>query len=124
MQRYWSAAVDPTIDDMTVAVERLDGLLREIVPSQLVSDVPIGVFLSGGMDSATITYYAGKVSTFTLGLDDPAKSEAAAARSVAEHLGTNHHEITAGSGDLRTAVDTVARCFGEPSPTTPRGRAT
>ena len=114
VQRYWSAAVDPTIDDMTVAVERLDGLLREIVPSQLVSDVPIGVFLSGGMDSATITYYAGKVSTFTLGLDDPAKSEAAAARSVAQLLGTDHHEITASSGDLRTAVDTVARCFGEP----------
>jgi asparagine synthase (glutamine-hydrolysing) len=114
LQRYWSAPVETTINDMKVAVERLDGLLHEIVPSQLVSDVPIGVFLSGGLDSATITYYAGKVSTFTLGLDDPARSEADAARGVAMHLGTDHHEITASSGDLRTAVDTVARCFGEP----------
>ena len=114
VQRYWSAAVGAVIDEMPAAVERLDALLREIVPSQLVSDVPIGVFLSGGMDSATITYYAGQVSTFTLGLDNPAKSEAAAARSVAAHLGTDHHETFADSGDLHTAVDTVARCFGEP----------
>jgi asparagine synthase (glutamine-hydrolysing) len=114
VQRYWSAAVDTVVDEMPAAVEQLDALLREIVPSQLVSDVPIGVFLSGGMDSATITYYAGKVSTFTLGLDNPAKSEAAAARSVATHLGTEHHETFADSGDLHTAVDTVARCFGEP----------
>jgi asparagine synthase (glutamine-hydrolysing) len=114
LRRYWSAAVSTVVEEMPVAVERLDALLREIVPSQLVSDVPIGVFLSGGMDSATITYYAGKVSTFTLGLDNPAKSEAAAARSVAAHLGTDHHETFADSGDLRTAIDTVARCFGEP----------
>ncbi len=114
LQRYWSTPVDVTITDMPTAIERLDGLLREIVPSQLVSDVPIGVFLSGGMDSATTTYYAGKVSTFTLGFDQRAKSEADAARSAAIHLGTDHHEMIASSGDLRTAVDTVARCFGEP----------
>ena len=114
LERYWSAPLETKIDDMTVAVERLDEMLREIVPSQLVSDVPIGVFLSGGMDSATTTYYAGKVNTFTLGFDDRAKSEADAARSVADHLGTTHHEIIAGSGNLRTAVDTIARCFGEP----------
>ena len=114
LRRYWSAAPGTVLADMPSAVERLDELLREIVPSQLVSDVPVGVFLSGGMDSATISWYAGKVQTYTLAIDDRAKSEADAARSVAEHLGTDHHETSASSGDLHTALDTVARCFGEP----------
>ena len=114
LRRYWSAEPGTVLTDMPSAVERLDELLREIVPSQLVSDVPVGVFLSGGMDSATISWYAGKVKTYTLAIDDRAKSEADAARSVALHLGTDHQETAASSGDLHTALDTVARCFGEP----------
>jgi asparagine synthase (glutamine-hydrolysing) len=113
-RRYWGVEPGAARNDMADTVERLDALLRDVVPSQLVSDVPVGVFLSGGMDSATIAYYAGRVTTFTLAIDDRAKSEADAARRVAAHLGTDHHETSASSGDLRTALDTVARCFGEP----------
>ncbi len=113
-QRYWSAPVEPRVRDMRVAVEGLDALLAEVVPSQLVSDVPVGVFLSGGLDSATVACYAGKVRTYTLGFDDPSRSEADAARAAASHLGTEHHEIVARSADVRTALDTVTHCFGEP----------
>ncbi|MFO1407702.1 MAG: asparagine synthase (glutamine-hydrolyzing) [Steroidobacteraceae bacterium] len=114
IRRYWAATPRVELREMGAAVERLDELLREVVPAQLVSDVPVGVFLSGGMDSATISWYAGKVKTFTLAIDDRSKSEADAARNVATHLGTDHHETAASSGDLHTALDTVARCFGEP----------
>jgi asparagine synthase (glutamine-hydrolysing) len=114
VQRYWTASMNATIGDIRVAAEQLDALLREIVGWQFVPDVPTGIFLSGGIDSAILAYYAGRVPTFTLGKDNSAKSEIAAARRVATHLGTDHHEIVANPADLRTAVDTVARCFGEP----------
>jgi asparagine synthase (glutamine-hydrolysing) len=114
VSRYWSAPVEPRIFDMQVATEALDALLRDVVRSHLVSDVPVGVFLSGGLDSATTAYYAGQVRTFTLGFDDPAKSEMDAARATASCLGVQNLGILAESGDVRTALDTVARCFGEP----------
>jgi asparagine synthase (glutamine-hydrolysing) len=112
--RYWTPSCETRVTDMAEAVARTDALLREIVPAQLVSDVPIGLFLSGGIDSATIASFAGQISTFTLGFEDRGVSEADAARSVANHLGTDHHELTANARDVRTAVDTIARCFGEP----------
>jgi asparagine synthase (glutamine-hydrolysing) len=112
--RYWTPSCETRITDMPTAVARTEALLEEIVPAQLVSDVPIGVFLSGGIDSATIASFAGRISTFTLGFEDRSVSEADAARSVATHLGTNHHELTANARDVRTAIDTVARSFGEP----------
>ncbi len=112
--RYWTPTCETRVTDMAEAVVRTEALLREIVPSQLVSDVPIGLFLSGGIDSATIASFAGQISTFTLGFEDRAVSEAEAARSVANHLGTDHHELTANARDVRTAVNTIARCFGEP----------
>jgi asparagine synthase (glutamine-hydrolysing) len=114
LARYWTPATETRIEDMPTAVARTRELLEQVVPAQLVSDVPIGLFLSGGIDSATVAAFAGRVSTFTLGFEDRSVSEAAAARSVAEHLGTDHHELTANARDLRTAIDTVARCFGEP----------
>jgi asparagine synthetase B (glutamine-hydrolysing) len=67
-----------------------------------------------GNDSATTAYYAGQARTFTLGFDDPANSEMDAARAAASYLGVQNLGILAESGDVRTALDTAARCFGEP----------
>jgi len=114
IRRFWSPPLETRVRDMRAAVDGLDALLKEAVPAQLVSDVPVGVFLSGGLDSATTAFYAGKVRTFTLGFDDPSMSEVEAARSAASHLGTEHHEIFATSSDVRRAVDTVTQCYGEP----------
>jgi asparagine synthase (glutamine-hydrolysing) len=73
--------------------------LQRVLERHLVADVPLGVFLSGGLDStalvAAIRELLGRrVKTFTIGFGDPAYSEVAAARSVAEHFGTEHRELT------------------------------
>jgi asparagine synthase (glutamine-hydrolysing) len=85
-----------------------------VVPEHTLSDVPVGVFLSGGIDSALTAYYLGQPRTFTLGFDAGMRSEAAAARAVANHLGTRHTEMTTTSADLDAALNTIPLLFDEP----------
>ncbi len=80
------------------ACMELDALLREVVPAHTLSDVPVGVFLSGGIDSALTAYYLDAPRTYTLGFDAGARSEAEAARRAATHLRTEHLEMTAPAG--------------------------
>lgn len=112
--RYWSPGAEIVHRDMGAAGEALDGLLRESFNEQTVADVPVGVFLSGGVDSATTAYYLGRPETFTLGFDATERSEAEAARRVAEHLGTHHHEATARGIDMDEALETIPRIYDEP----------
>lgn len=97
---YWRApetSSDPSGDrDLT---ERLRQTLAEAVERQLVADVPVGVFLSGGVDSSTVSAFAksavsDQLTTFSVGFEGPgAVSELAAARVVADDLGSDHHEL-------------------------------
>ncbi len=64
--------------------------LRECVQRQLVSDVPLGAFLSGGVDSSLVVAAMGEAKTFSIGFDDPSYNELPFSRAVAEHLGVNH----------------------------------
>ena len=81
------------------AMAKLDRLLNDAVNSRLMSDVPLGVFLSGGLDSSTVAYYAQKnvaaagqkIKTFSIGFEDKSYDEASYAQQVAQHLGTEHH---------------------------------
>jgi asparagine synthase (glutamine-hydrolysing) len=81
------------------SVDRLRSTLEEAVERQLVADVPVGVFLSGGVDSSTVSALAaravtGPLRTFSVGFEGPgAVSELPAARAVAERLGSDHHEL-------------------------------
>jgi asparagine synthase (glutamine-hydrolysing) len=81
------------------SIEKIRTLLDNAVKRQLVSDVPVGVFLSGGIDSSCITAYAskhyyGKINTFSCGFDfDLGINELPKAKKVAEHFGTDHHEM-------------------------------
>jgi len=112
VQRYWQpsiAIVDRSADE---SVERLDGLLREVVPAHMLADVPVGVFLSGGMDSALTTFYVDGARTYTLGFET--RSELDAARDVARHLDTRHTEMTAKSADFASALDAIPPLFDEP----------
>ncbi len=92
------------------AVEALRQALDLSVRQHLVSDVPLGVFLSGGIDSSAVTAFAARhvprLQTFSIGFEDPSFDESAPARRVAQALGTDHHEERLGP---RAALDLVAR---------------
>jgi asparagine synthase (glutamine-hydrolysing) len=101
VRRYWQLVLgdfQPAVN-LDEAVEEFGSLLRETVRAHLVSDVPLGVLLSGGLDSAGVTALTAATSdrpvkTFTVGFDLPgAHNELAEARRVARHLGTDHHEL-------------------------------
>jgi asparagine synthase (glutamine-hydrolysing) len=90
-------------------------MLGQAVERQLVSDVPLGVFLSGGVDSSIIASVArrfGPVRTFSIRFDDPRYDESEFARAISSHLGTEHHEfkVTPDAADLPK----LAALFGEP----------
>ncbi len=114
VERYWQPEPQSSVGDLTAATEELDELLGRIVPDHALSDVPIGVFLSGGIDSATVTSFLSRPRTFTLGQPEAGRTEAPAARRVAEHFATRHTEETAEVPDLGVAVDEMVRVFGEP----------
>lgn len=71
-------------------LERLDDALGAAVQRQLISDVPLGAFLSGGVDSSLIVAAMGKANTFSIGFDDPSYNELAYSHEIARHLGTEH----------------------------------
>lgn len=125
-QPYWSAAEAalrglraPFAGSPDEAVEALDGLLRGAVALRLEADVPVGVFLSGGIDSATITGIAQAVSrrpvkTFSIGFEDPRFDEAPQAAAVAKHLGTEHTELYATEAEALATIPELPVVYDEP----------
>jgi asparagine synthase (glutamine-hydrolysing) len=114
IERYWNpstAIIERSTGD---TVRELDVLLRDVVPEHTLSDVPVGVFLSGGIDSALTAYYLDTPRTYTLGFDSGARSEADAARRAAAHLQTEHLELTAPLADFAEALDRMPALFDEP----------
>lgn len=101
------------------AQQELLTLLDTAVQKRMVADVPVGVFLSGGLDSSTIAYFAQKaagtpVNTFSIGFTDLSFDESGYARAVAEHLGTKHHERIVGPRDLLSIIDHLPQILDEP----------
>lgn len=93
--------------------------LERAVSSRLISDVPLGIFLSGGLDSGTIAHYAQKASsqkikTFFIGFSDPSFDESVYARKVSRHLGTEHHEQILEAKDLFDLVPKITDLLDEP----------
>jgi asparagine synthase (glutamine-hydrolysing) len=114
VERYWRPSSDIIERSAEETVLQLDALLGEVIPDHTVSDVPVGVFLSGGIDSALTAYYLDAPRTYTLGFEAGARSEAHAARQVAEHLNTEHLEMTAPQADFAGALDLMPELFDEP----------
>ena len=86
-------------------LQQLDALLREVVPAHTLSDVPVGVFLSGGIDSALTAYYLDAPRTYTLGFDARGALRSSTPRAArAAHLHTVHTEMTAQAGGLRAGA--------------------
>jgi asparagine synthase (glutamine-hydrolysing) len=114
IERYWnpsSAIVERSADE---TVQQLDALLGEVIPQHTVSDVPVGVFLSGGIDSALTAYYLDAPRTYTLAFEAGARSEADGARQVAAHLSTEHLEMMAPQANFAGALDQMPALFDEP----------
>jgi asparagine synthase (glutamine-hydrolysing) len=118
-QRYWEPTshfrdTDESLDEAE-AGSRIWGLLGDAVRSHLVSDVPVGAFLSGGVDSSTVVGFMAReagvpVKTFSVGFREAGFDEAPYARRVAEWFGTEHHELIATPQDLGLLDEVLAAC--------------
>jgi asparagine synthase (glutamine-hydrolysing) len=116
---YWDCAIAEEPDRGRAAYrEEVAELLDDAVLRQLVSDVPLGVFLSGGVDSSLIAAAAVRADpatkTFTAGFGDPSADERPAARAIANQLGTDHHETVIQAGDAAAALPRLLRAYDEP----------
>ena len=120
--KYWS--IDNKIrgeisESFGEAVEKLDKLLRDSVSIRLNSDVPLGVFLSGGVDSSLVAAIAedvgtGDINTFTIGFDDKGFDESKYAELVSESIGTKHTTIKVGYNDIIEALNSLPHIYDEP----------
>jgi asparagine synthase (glutamine-hydrolysing) len=114
IERYWHPSAEIVSRTADETLQHLDGVLRDVVPAHTLSDVPVGVFLSGGMDSALTTYYLEGPRTYSLGFDARDRSELDGARAAARHLNTTHTEMTAQSADFAAALEAIPSLFDEP----------
>ena len=114
IERYWSPKADVVRKDPEAAAGELRELLRDCVVSHTVSDVPVGVFLSGGVDSSSVVAHLDRPKTFSIGFDVEEHSELPYARLVAERFNTDHAEETVQVGDLEQSVAAIPEIFDEP----------
>ena len=101
------------------AVDELERLLKASIQDQMMADVPVGAFLSAGIDSSTVvalmqSLHPDKVKTFTIGMEDEKYNEAVYAKEIAAHLGTEHTELYITEEDARGVIPKIPFIFGEP----------
>ncbi|MDN3658345.1 asparagine synthase (glutamine-hydrolyzing) [Ferruginibacter paludis] len=107
-------------NDEPAAKRQLNNLLTDAVQKQLISDVPIGTFLSGGIDSSLVTAIAakisgaGKIKTFSIAIDEGKYNESKYAAQVAAHLNTDHHEFKVKEKEVIDLVDKLIPAYDEP----------
>ena len=119
---YWTLSAslsNTTLTDEQEAKSRLKVLLEDSVRHRLISDVPFGTFLSGGIDSSIVTAVAQRVSstpvqTFSIGFSDSKHNEAEYAKAVARHLGTQHTELYATEADAKELIPQLPAVYDEP----------
>ena len=112
---YWSLPSEGEGWTPEHAIDAVDDALTEAVRSALVADVPVGAYLSGGVDSSLIVAKAaalhsgGQLKTFAAGFGDPRHDELPFARMVSEHVGTDHHEIRVDAADFESLWPVLTR---------------
>ena len=120
LRRYWRPVVREPASrpSLNEAARALDGHLERAVHLQLVSDVPLGAFCSGGVDSGLVTVYAARGSTgfqsFSVGFADPAWDETPLARDTARRAGTDHHVVVATPACLEGTLSRLIHFHDEP----------
>lgn len=123
---YWSLAdalsagqCSPLAVSDDEAIDQLEHHLTQAVQGQMLADVPLGAFLSGGVDSSAIVALmqscsSRPVKTFSIGFDLPEYDEARFAKAVATHLGTEHHELYVSAADAMAVIPRLPLCYDEP----------
>jgi asparagine synthase (glutamine-hydrolysing) len=124
--RFWDARAlardgirNPLAGDDTELTEQLETLLKDAVSRHMIADVPLGAFLSGGIDSSTVVALmqsarSGNVKTFSIGFDTPGFNEAPYAAAVARHLETEHTEIIVTSREALDVIPRLPEWYDEP----------
>ncbi|MCK5023351.1 MAG: asparagine synthase (glutamine-hydrolyzing), partial [Candidatus Aenigmarchaeota archaeon] len=116
--KYWEISFSDKIHSEEEAKETLYGLLDSSVKRRLIADVPVGAFLSGGVDSSIIVYlmrkYVKDLKTFSIKFDHDEFNESKWARLVADRLNTDHHEIEFNAVDLKKLIPDLVYLFDEP----------
>ena len=124
IERYWSLVEDlenqllPVKNELDF-INELEDVLTKSVKRQMLSDVPLGAFLSGGIDSSTIAALmqaqsSKAIDTFTVGFEDNAFDESMHAEKVAKHLGTNHNKLTVTDHDALNVIPLIPKLYDEP----------
>ena len=119
IEQYWQMPATETFaGSEEEAVHQLRAVLSDAVRSHMISDVPLGAFLSGGVDSSLVVglmseLSSARVKTFSIGFDEPAFDELEHARRVADHFGTDHHEFVV-QPDGVSILDRLIAHFDEP----------
>jgi asparagine synthase (glutamine-hydrolysing) len=119
VSRYWTPPLpDPGLQDEGELVAELRHKIEAAVKTHLEAEVPLGAFLSGGTDSSTVVammcrHASGRVKTFSIGFAEEDYDESQAARAVANHLGTEHTELTV-RPDVERIFESIAAMFDEP----------
>ena len=118
--RFWKPKfeTDPRLTERD-AVNKTRSLLRESVQSQLVADVPVGAFLSGGLDSSSLVALIkesreGGLETFSVGFEEKSYDESPYAQKIARHFGTRHHEILVKPHDLSGLLEQMGAELDQP----------
>lgn len=122
---YWSPIVKAQnalanqIKNYEEAKHLIENEIEKAVEIRLISDVPLGVYLSSGIDSSVVAYFAQKattlgIDTFTIGFSDTRYNEADISRKISEHLGARHHEYYMTEKDMFNLVDRIPLFFDEP----------
>jgi asparagine synthase (glutamine-hydrolysing) len=125
VERYWSyrdtvgQGLSAPIRSEDEALEGLEAVLATAIKGQAVADVPVGAFLSGGIDSSTIVALYQKhstqnVRTFTIGFEEAGFNEAEHAKAVAEYLGTEHHERYVTVNEAQALIPALPQMYDEP----------
>jgi asparagine synthase (glutamine-hydrolysing) len=126
VMRYWdlssiaeSGRADPSDIDESELVDHLERLLKDAVARRMVADVPLGAFLSGGVDSSTVVSLmqaqsSRPIRTFTIGFETKKYDEAPQAKLIAQHLGTDHTELYVDAGDALATIPKLSEIYDEP----------
>jgi len=128
VESFWDHRIDPVADRLSLTgvadieywVDRIRHVLRNAVARRLIADVPVGVFLSGGLDSSAIVAVMAElmggpqVKTFSIGFDDPSFDESAHSRYVAEVFQTDHHELKLKPEAILDSIPRLCGILDEP----------